>query len=558
MTAGCSGARGRAAGAALGAIVLLGGAAAGVPSPLATGQETAPEYRADRASPPPAGEAASVYCPACGAANRHRSRFCLKDGSPLPTLDPRRYVQLFARAPETFSSEEIQTRLGELSRSIVRIRVKTTTPLRIPVVAPDQGGGFEFYRPGAWRVMVGRLETLEESQFAGSGFVISPSGEVVTNAHVAAPFGMQGQISVEGRDGRSFPARLAGLDRATDLALLSVPGLAQPPLKWGDSDRVRLGEVTWAIGNPLDMGISVTRGTIATRLRTRPGFVQVEAYLHSDAYITHGNSGGPLINALGEVVGVSDLGIGAAKGNGYFIGANLARRVIDRLREHGKYERGYLGLHVALVDASSIKRYALRVRKGLVVESILPGSPAEQAGFRRGDVLFGINDRQATSAYVFQEAVSSVGPGVALKINLSRNDQTVVLPVTTALRPQEPRIDPITALEERMFVRFEEDPKSKKVFVRVPDDFSPSPRHGFLEGSVIESVVPAQDWPEEPLVIFNYRQKARPIAVRSLTELREALRRAYLGDRFGVAFEIRRPKDPIAAVAFEETWPIVI
>lgn len=558
MTNGCSGARRRAAGTAPAALVLLVGAVAVGLSPPAIGQEAAPQHSAERGSAPPAGEAAPIYCPACGAPNRHGSRFCLKDGAPLPALDPERFVRQFARAPETLSPEEIQARVAEISRSIVRIRVKTTKPLRIPVAVPDRGEGFEFFRPGAWRVMFGRLETLEESRVAGSGFVISPSGDVVTNAHVAAPFGVQGQISVEGSDGRSLPARLAGLDRASDLALLSVPGLTQSPLKWGDSDKVRLGEVTWAIGNPLDIGISVTRGTIATRLRTRPGFMQVESYLHSDAYITHGNSGGPLVNALGDVVGVSDLGIGEAKGNGYFISSNLARRVIDRLREHGKYERGFLGLHVAQVDASSIKRHALKARNGLVVESVLPGSPAEQAGFRRGDVLFGINDRQATSAYIFQEAVSSVGPGASLRINLSRDDQAVAVPVTTALRPEAPRIDPITALEELMFVRFEEDPKSKKVVLRVPYEFSPAPRQGFLEGSVIESVVPAQDWPDEALAFFNYKDKARPIAVRSLAELREALRRAYLGDRIGVTFEFRRPKDPIAAVAFEETWPIVI
>lgn len=506
----------------------------------------------------PAADPEAVFCTGCGARNATGSRFCLMDGAPLPVLDPARYAAAFLRAPETFSTEETQQRVSGAARSVVRIRVKVPQPLRIPVVEPREAIGYELQRWGSVRVNLGRLEKLEEGRYAGSGFVVSPAGEVVTNAHVASPFGAQGSISVETHDGRSFPARLVGIDSATDLALLAVPGISLPPLPWGDSDGVRLGEITWALGNPLDIGISVTKGSIATRARMRAGINQVESYLHSDAYITHGNSGGPLVNALGQVVGITDIGLGAAKGNGYSIESNLARRVIDRLQQKGRYERGFLGLHVTQVDASSIKRFDLKVRAGVVVEAVLPGSPAEAAGFRRGDVLFGINGRQAISTFLFQEAVSGVGAGRTLTVALDRGGQKLEVPVTTAARPEAPRTDPITDLETRMFVRFEEDPKQKKVVVRVPYSYSPSPRYGFLEGSIVESVVPAQDWPEEPLDFFDYKKKARPVPVSGLNDLRRALQRAYLGQRIGVAFEFRRPKDPIAAVAFDEIWAIVI
>jgi serine protease Do len=530
-------------------------AGASPPREPAAGNEPA----APAAAAPRAPSEGAVFCPACGARNRGRSRFCLKDGTALPALDRARYLAGFARAPETLSAEEVHENIQAAAGSVVRIHVRTPNAIRVPVIRPEGGQGYEFRRPGVgWRVMVGQLETIEESRVAGSGFVISPSGEVVTNAHVACPFGLQGPITIETRDGRSSPARLVGLDEASDLALLSVPGLGPNHLEWGDSDRLRLGESAWAIGNPRDIGISVTRGTIASPGRTRTALNQIESYVHSDAHITGGNSGGPLVNALGEVVGVSAMGFGAAKGQGYSIASNMARLVVERLRDHGRYERGFLGVQVTPVDSSTIKRFSLKARDGLVVEAIREDSPAARAGLRGGDVLYGINGRQATSAYLFQEAVSSVGPGVRLTIAVNRDGQAIEVPVTTAARPDDPRIDPVSELENQMFVRFEDDPKAKAVVLHVTSDFSPYPKYGFVEGSIIESVVPAQDWPEVPLTLDYYKKKARPIRITNLADLRQALRRAYLGGQIAAAFEMRRPRDPVVAVSFDADWPIFI
>ncbi|MGH9749409.1 MAG: S1C family serine protease [Candidatus Polarisedimenticolia bacterium] len=536
---------GRAAGDTTGALP------AGARSPGA-GMPPAPA-----AAPAPADP--GVYCTTCGARNRGGSRFCMKDGTALPAIDPSRYVRGRERIAETLSPEEIQRNIQAATRAVVRIHVKTTATLKIPAVQNESGEGFEFYRPGvSWRVLVGYLETAEESRFAGSGFVINPSGEVVTNAHVASPFGLRGPITVETRDGRSLPARLVGIDEASDLALLHVPGLGQERVEWGDSDRLRLGEVAWAIGNPADIGISMTRGTVASPARMRAGLNQVESYVHSDAHITGGNSGGPMINAFGQVIGVNAMTAGAAKGQGYSIASAMAQRVIDRLRAHGRYDRGFLGVQVAQVDATIIRQHALKVRTGLFVEAVGEDSPAARAGLRRGDVLYGINGRMATSAYLFQEAVSSVGPGVSLVIAVNRDGQAIEVPVSTVARRDAPRIDPVAELESQMFLRFEDDPKAKGVVVRVASNFSPFPKHGFVEGSIIESVVPAQDWTETPLTFDYYKKKARPTRIANLTDLRQALRRAYLGGRLAVTFEMRRTKDPVLAVALDATWPIVI
>jgi len=489
-----------------------------------------------------------VYCPVCGTRNKAGSGFCMRDGSPLPSVEPMHVVAAFKRDPATYSPEEIQEAVHQASEAVVRIRVKTSTTMKYPVV----------FQPEKQLIRIGQLEAYEgETRLVGSGFGVGP-GEIVTNAHVATPFGVPAQIMVDLQDGKSLPARLRGVDLASDLALLQVDTASLPQLAWGSSEELRLGDETWAIGDPLDLGLSVTRGTISTRARMRTGMHQVEAFLHSDAFITHGNSGGPLVDVLGRVVGVSDMGYMQDRGQGYSIPSDMARLVVDRLRKTGQYERGFLGLHVRQVDTDSISKYALKRTTGVVVESVLKGTPAETAGFRPGDVLFGINGRLATSSYLLQEAISSVGPKATLAITLDRAGQVVELKVTTASRPAQPRIDPLLDLQGYMSVRFEEDPKRRGVVIKVPDTFSPAPRFGFNEGDMVESVLAAQDWPDEPLTFDYYKRKTHSASIDSLSDLRNALGRMYLGGRVGVAFKIRRSINPVATVAYDETWPIIL
>src|SRR2546425_8059022 len=195
------------------------------------------------------------YCPVCGTQNRAENRFCLKDGTPLPPSDPDRRVQGFIRSPGTYSPEEIQRVMQRTSESVVRIRVRTKTTYKYPI-AYWKDEEAQHYK----RAMLGKIETSEsDARFAGSGFVISQDGEIVTNAHVASPDGMQADLTIETHDGRSFPARLIGADAASDLALLKIDTTTIPPLAWGDSSAIRVGQETWAIGNPLNIGISITR-----------------------------------------------------------------------------------------------------------------------------------------------------------------------------------------------------------------------------------------------------------------------------------------------------------
>jgi S1-C subfamily serine protease len=498
----------------------------------------------------PAGEAAVRYCPVCGAPNRAENKFCLKDGTPLPPIEPGRRSPGFVRSTGTYSAEEIQQVMRRVSEAVVRIRVKTKATYKYPVTYWKDEEAKYFHR-----AMLGKLETSDsDARLAGSGFAISKDGEIVTNAHVASPDGLQADLVVETHDGRSLPARLVGADSASDLALLRVDTDTIPPLEWGDSTTVRVGQETWAIGNPLDIGISITRGTMSGISGTRVGINQVEAFLHSDAHITHGNSGGPLVDVFGHVIGVSDIVLNG-KGQGYSIPSLMARLVIDRLRRDGKYQRGFIGVQVRSVDSENIKKFSLKRTQGSVVEYVLPNTPALRAGVRAGDVVYGINGRQVTSTYLLQEAISSLGSGAPVRLAVDRGGQTQELQVTTTDRPAAPRVDPVADVESYLRIHFVEDTKRKEVIIRDARGSLRAP--GLYEGSRIKSVLPAQDWTEEPITLSYYRNHSKPTPIDGLDDLRAVFARSYQGGRVAMAFEIDNPLAPIAAVAWDEIWPII-
>jgi serine protease Do len=498
---------------------------------------------------PPVSDAPPVYCPVCGARNRAGSRFCLKDGSELPPLDPARFNAGFKRALETYPQEEIQAAVHRASASVVRIRGQTNVEMRYPVLVRESRSPY----------LYGRVEVMKgEERFAGSGFCVGGTGEIVTNAHVASPYGTETRLVVETPDGRSLPARLLGIDRAVDVALLKVETGAIPPLEWGDSNEARIGEEVWAVGNPLDLGITLTRGTLSSLGRVRVGLNQIESFLHTDAFITHGNSGGPLVDVLGRVLGVNDATVLQPRHHGYAIPSLTARLAIERIRKAGRYDRGYLGLHLRPIDADAISRYAITRRDGVLVEWILPASPAAGAGLRQGDVVFGINGRRAPTSYLLQEAVSSIGPGKPVTLSVERGGQAIEVKATTASRPEDPRTDPLVEWQRGVDLRFEADAKTGEVLVRIPGSFSQALKYGFKDGDRLVSVLPAQNWIEETIDRTAYKTKAHPVAIAGLEDLRKALTRSHLGQRLGAIFLVKDTDAPLVAVVFDEALPVIL
>src|SRR6266702_4210133 len=295
------------------------------------------------------------------------------------------------------------------------------------VRAPQQ---FPFMNDPFFRDLFGNRNPLQpQEQFEralGSGVIVSPDGYVLTNHHVID--GAE-QIKIDMNDGRTIDAKLVGSDPPSDLAVLKVPGNALTFLTPGDSDKVRVGDVALAIGNPLGIGQTVTMGIISATGRSTagPGAGNFEDFLQTDAPINQGNSGGALINTNGELIGINSQIIGGMSGGnigiGFAIPSNMARSVLDQLVKNGKVRRGQLGIGVQRVTSDVAESLGLSDTKGVIVTSVRPGSGAEKAGIRRGDVITALNEIQVTDTNAFRNQIAGYGPGAEITLTVIRDNR---------------------------------------------------------------------------------------------------------------------------------------
>src|SRR5437588_2475001 len=232
-------------------------------------------------------------------------------------------------------------------------------------------------------------------QALGSGVVISPDGYIVTNHHVVD--GAQ-QITVDLTDRRSFAAKVVGTDQPSDLAVLKIDARDLPVLTLGDSDKVRVGDIVLAVGNPLGVGQTVTAGIISAKgRRTGLSDGSFEDFLQTDAPINQGNSGGALVNTVGELIGINSQilpGMGGGNiGIGFAIPSNMARTVMDQLVKDGKVRRGQLGITVSRVTSDLAAGLGLKDVRGVLINSVTAGGPADKAGLKMGDVILKLNGK---------------------------------------------------------------------------------------------------------------------------------------------------------------------
>jgi len=275
-----------------------------------------------------------------------------------------------------------------------------------------------------------REEPSEPRRSTGSGFVIDPNGLIVTNAHVVES---AGSIQVRLADGRRFPAIVVGRDNRVDLVLLKIEGAGRlTVLPLGDSNRLRVGELVLALGNPFGLEQSVSFGIVSRKgaplTVAAPGF----DFIQTDAAINPGNSGGPLVNVSGEVVGVNSMA--ARNGSiGFAIPSNLVKMLLPQLASKGRVDWGWLGVAIAEVTEDDIERLKLREPKGVLVRSVMPGEPADKGGVRANDVIVGIDGARLESPRDLQRVVSSTPVGKKVRVVLLRDGQQTELEVTIGL-----------------------------------------------------------------------------------------------------------------------------
>ncbi len=285
-----------------------------------------------------------------------------------------------------------------------------------------------------WRHFFGERQRQPQIGL-GSGVIVSPEGYVLTNHHV-----IEGAADIEVQliDGRSASARVVGTDPETDLAVLHIdlPGL--PTAVFGDPSRLQVGDAVLAIGNPFNVGQTVTSGIVSALGRNRLGISTFENFIQTDAAINPGNSGGALVDVDGQLVGINTAIYsrgGGSLGIGFAIPVDVAREVLVALVRDGRVTRGWIGVEPRDLTPEFATHLGLAVQRGVLITGVMHGGPAGQAGLLPGDVVVRVGGREVGDTRQLLDAVAALTPGAEVPIGVQRRGQALELPVRIAQRP---------------------------------------------------------------------------------------------------------------------------
>jgi serine protease Do len=259
----------------------------------------------------------------------------------------------------------------------------------------------------------------------GSGFIINQEGYVLTNEHVVRK---ADKIKVTLSDGREFTGEVIGSDVTSDMAIVKIQADHLPTVTLGNSDKLRVGEIVIAIGNPYGLQQTVTMGVVSAKGRSIPAGTGGHIYrnfIQTDTAINPGNSGGPLLNIKGEVVGINTAIIPYAQGIGFAIPINIAKRNIDDLINLGKVRRSWLGVYIQEVTPEIAEQFDLTEAKGVLVGDVIEDSPAEEAGIKRGDVIVKVNDKEVNSPEELQDKIRSIEIGEKANVEVVRDGKKI-------------------------------------------------------------------------------------------------------------------------------------
>ncbi|MCB1213171.1 MAG: Do family serine endopeptidase [Chlamydiia bacterium] len=283
----------------------------------------------------------------------------------------------------------------------------------------------------------------------GSGFLIAAEGLILTNAHVVRD---ADRIQVTLNDGNELDAKLIGADFSTDIALIKIEGSGFPFLKLADSARLRVGEWAIAVGTPFGLRASLTVGVVSAVGRNQLDLADFEDFIQTDAPINHGNSGGPLANTDGEVIGMNTAIASNGGGNtgvGFAIPSSLLSFVVDQLKSGGDVKRGYLGVLVQGLNQDLAKALNHNRVEGALVAEVQSGSPAERAGIKRGDLITEVNGKRVDNPGTLRKIVALTYPGKPLEIKLYRDEQFLVVKTSSGEFSSSEEGEPALTSEER-------------------------------------------------------------------------------------------------------------
>ena len=323
------------------------------------------------------------------------------------------------------------------------VNISTRQRVKVQAQNPFAGTPFGDMFGGGQGGGQGNGPQTREAQSLGSGFVISADGYIVTNNHVITAEG-QGEvesITVTMTDGTDYPAKLVGKDAASDLAVLKITGTKPFPfVKFGDSRRARVGDWVIAIGNPFGLGGTVTQGIISAVYRNTGTGSAYDRYLQTDASINRGNSGGPMFDMHGNVIGINNAifsPTGGSVGIGFAIPADTAAPIVEKLIKGVAIERGYLGVRIQPLSDDLAASLGLAKKRGEFVQAVEPGQGAAKAGLQPGDVVLSVDGKDVTPEQSLSYIVANTAPGKHVPVAIIRNGEHLTLSAVVGKRPSE-------------------------------------------------------------------------------------------------------------------------
>lgn len=306
----------------------------------------------------------------------------------------------------------------EQARSVV-VNISTSRAIKTPRLPFSNDPFFRrfFGDPAA--------QARQKATSLGSGVIVSADGYIVTCNHVIES---ADDILVKTSDNREYKARVIGTDAKTDIAVLKIEEKNLPAAAFGDSDKLRAGEIVLAMGNPYGLNHTVTMGIVSGLKRSGMGMTEYEDFIQIDAAINPGNSGGALLNGRGELIGINDFIFstsGGSQGIGFAIPAKMVRTIMDSMLTKGKVVRGYMGVSIQPLTADLVRQFNLTDKNGALLVDITEGGPAEKAGLQVGDVITEYDNRKIESMQELKNWVASTPPGKKVPVKVSRDGKTL-------------------------------------------------------------------------------------------------------------------------------------
>ncbi len=397
------------------------------------------------------------------------------------------------------------------------------------------GDPFEFFFGPRRRGDEPEEEQEFRSESGGSGFVISADGLIVTNNHVVR--GADEIIIHLGEE--EYEAEVRGTDPATDLALLKIDppkggGMSYLPL--GDSQGLRVGEWVMAVGSPLGLEDTVTVGVVSAknrRINISQETQSFENFIQTDAAINFGNSGGPLINMSGQVVGINTAINFGSENIGFAVPVDILKRILPQLKETGKVSRGYLGIGVTDLDQAAAEAYSLQTTDGALVQSVQEGLPADLAGLLPGDVILTVDGEPIGNTRDLIDYVSAQGPDATVKLGVKRDDELLDVDVRLVERPGEGQdvdddSDEAEGGIEWLGLRYQDLTPNTRATHRIPDE---------VDGVWITSVSPRSPLYDEGVRVGQFISvitKVNTTEVSSVDEFEAVVREAPAGSRLRI------------------------